>query len=218
MTCTGGRLAAFARMDAQLTVPRDVRRSATKGSLFMLRYILHLPILISLVATTVHADEPDLPSPPTGFEWQWCEDVHVGILKPEQWHYKRIETRGYFITQQKIENASEISTGLSLYVIPSVGKKRGGLASDFAKSYVRAWIQDKDSVLQIIPPGNAGPAKTFGCRIKTDGSVFHYFLIADDSRDILYLFMYASPEKEWEMAWKTGETILRKLYIDFPEE
>ena len=30
MTCTGGRLAAFARMDDQLSVPRDVRRSSHK--------------------------------------------------------------------------------------------------------------------------------------------------------------------------------------------
>ncbi len=32
MTCTGGRLAAFATMDDQLSVPRDVYRSSYFGS------------------------------------------------------------------------------------------------------------------------------------------------------------------------------------------
>ncbi|QDV10680.1 hypothetical protein CA51_05300 [Rosistilla oblonga] len=186
----------------------------------MLNYKLHLPLLISLLANTVHADKPDLPSPPAGFEWQWCEDVSVGILHPNQWHFKtqnQNATRGYFITKEPIDDSGEFSTGLSLNVIPNVGKKQGGLASDFARSFVRAAIQDKDSILQIIPPRSAGPAKTFGCRIKTDGTVMHYFLIADDNRDVLYLFMYESPEQEWTSAWNIGQTILQKLYVDFPE-
>lgn len=186
----------------------------------MFRLTLHLSMLFSFLATTAYADKADLPSPPKGFEWQWCEDVSVGILKPQQWHFKtnmKNRTRGYFITKEKIEEAGEFSTGLSLNVIPSVGLKRGGLASDFAKAYVRTAIQDEESVLKIIPPKDVGPVKTFGCRIKKAGSVVHYFLIADDSRDILYLFMFESPEKEWNTAWKIGETILQKLYIDFPE-
>lgn len=181
---------------------------------------LQLSTLFYLVAAAAYADKADLPSPPEGFEWQWCEDVSIGILKPQGWHFssnRKNATRGYFVTKEKIEEAGEFSTGLSLNVIPGIGQKRHGLASDFAKAYVRTAIQDKGSVLKIIPPKNAGPAKTFGCRIKKDGSVIHYFLIADDARDIVYLFMYESPEKEWNTAWKTGETIFKKLYIDFPE-
>ncbi|EMI40861.1 hypothetical protein RRSWK_06628 [Rhodopirellula sp. SWK7] len=34
MTCTGGRLAAFAEMDAQLSVPRDVYRSVQREAMF----------------------------------------------------------------------------------------------------------------------------------------------------------------------------------------
>jgi hypothetical protein len=33
MTCTGGRLAAFATMESQLSVPRDVRRYEMKAVL-----------------------------------------------------------------------------------------------------------------------------------------------------------------------------------------
>ena len=73
-------------------------------------------------------------------------------------------------------------------------------------------------MLRIIPPAEAGPAKVFGCRIRKEGSVIHYFLIADDTRDVLYLFMFESPEAEWESEWNTGETMLQKLYVDFPDE
>ncbi|KAA1257250.1 hypothetical protein LF1_53990 [Rubripirellula obstinata] len=180
-----------------------------------------IPIIVSLVATVAHAEKPNLPSPPTGFEWQWCEDVSVGILKPHQWHYKTARknaTRGYFITQENIEDTGGFNTGLSLNVIPGVGMKRGGTASEFAKLFIQEATKEKESVLLVIPPNQAGPAQTFGCRIKKDGSVIHNFLIADDANDVVYMFIYESPEQDWEEAWSKGQTMLRKLYIDLPEQ
>lgn len=180
-----------------------------------------LLLLFAFLPSSVRAGKPDLPSPPAGFDWQWCDEVRVGILKPQQWHFlsqSKNETRGYFITKEKFHGTGKFDTGLSLNVIPNVGKKQGGEASNFAKSFIREAIQDKQSVLQVIPPGEVGPAKTFGCRIRRHGSIVHYFLITDDSQDILYLFMFESPESEWESAWKIGETMLQKLYVDFPDE
>lgn len=191
------------------------------GSFRMLNLRICLLFFFAFLTTAVRADEPDLPSPPDGFDWQWCDEVRVGILKPQQWHFlsqSKGETRGYFITKEKILGAGEFRTGLTLNVIPNVGKKRGKVASDFAKSYIREAIRDKQSVLRIIPPAEAGPAKVFGCRIRKEGSVIHYFLIADDTRDVLYLFMFESPEAEWESEWNAGETMLQKLYVDFPDE
>ncbi len=48
MTCTGGRLAAFAEMDHQLSVPRDVRRSVPKRSV-MNRLVLLATVILALV-------------------------------------------------------------------------------------------------------------------------------------------------------------------------
>lgn len=187
----------------------------------MPNYSYCLLILLSLSITTAHAEEPDLPTPPAGFAWQWCEGVDVGILMPDQWHFKSHRedtTLGYFITQENIDKTGQFNTGLSLNVFPNVGQKNDALASDVAISYVRAAIQDKDSVLQIIQPSTVGTAKTFGCRIKKNGAIVHYFLVADDSRDVLYLFLFESLEDEWNEAWKTGEILLQNLYIAFPAE
>ncbi len=197
-----------------------------KESLLVMKYLYQLSIIVLLSASTGYADDPpELPSPPAGFEWQWCDEVKVGILKPKQWHYKsrhKNATRGYFISKEKIDDTGKFDTGkfdtgLTLNVIPGAGKKLGGLASDFAQGFVRTATRDKQSVLQTMPPRTAGPAKTVGCRIKKSGSVIHYFLIADDSRDLVYMFIFESPEQDWDMAWKTGETILGQLQIDFPE-
>ena len=106
---------------------------------------------------------------------------------------------------------------MSLNVIPEVGKKQGGKASEYAVKFVRESIKDRKSVLQVIRLRKAGPAMTVGCRIKRDGAIIHYFLIADDAQDKLFLFYFESPEEDWEASWKIGETLLKKLVIDFPE-
>jgi hypothetical protein len=87
---------------------------------------------------------------------------------------------------------------LSLNVIPEVGKKQGGKASEYAVKFVRESIKDRKSVLQVIRLRKAGPAMTVGCRIKRDGAIIHYFLIADDAQDKLFLFYFESPEEDWE--------------------
>lgn len=187
----------------------------------MVGHVSCLTIALVMMASVANAEKPKLPAPPDGFEWQWCDEVRVGLLKPDGWHYhthNKGATLGYFITKESIAEKGEFATGLTLNVIPDVGKKTGGQASDVAKSIVGRAIRDRESVLTVIPPGNAGPTQTFGCRVKRNGSIMHYFLIADNGADKLYLFYFESPEKEWDAAWKTGEQLLKKLVIDLPEE
>ena len=82
---------------------------------------------------------------------------------------------------------------------------------------MREILKSRTEVLQVIRPRTAGPATTVGCRVKRDDSIIHYFLIADDAGDRLFLFSFESPEEDWKTSWKTGETMLQKLLIDFPE-
>lgn len=166
------------------------------------------------------SDAPKLPKPPKGFEWKWCKEVKVGLLKPEGWHFKeqkKNETRGYFISKEEIKKGGEFKTGLSLNVIPGIRKKQGLKPSEYAAKFVREILKTRTTILQVIRPGKAGPVTTAGCRIKRDGSIIHYFLIADDAGDRLFLFSFESPEEDWKASWKTGETLLQKLVIDFPE-
>lgn len=183
--------------------------------------IIPLSIVLCLLFTkAVVSEEPKLPKPPEGFAWQWCEEARVGLLCPKDWHFKsatKNETQGYFITKQEIRAEEKFETGLSVNVISKVSKKHGLAASDYANKFVREAIREKKNVLKVIAPGELGPAKTFGCRIKDGDSVIHYFLITDDKHDTLYLFLFESPANEWDQAWKSGEQMLKKIYVDFPD-
>lgn len=103
-------------------------------------------------------------------------------------------------------------------MISDVRRRSGQGAFDYATAFVREATRDKENVLELIAPGDAGPAKTLGCRIEKDGSVTHYFLIADDRHDKLYLLFFESPMEEWEVAWKTGEQILKQIRVVFPAD
>lgn len=165
-------------------------------------------------------DQPKLPSPPEGFTWQWSEEAKVAVLQPTNWHFKtdaKKETQGVFVTKEEIDPQKGFETGLTLNAIPNISKTAKMKASEYAKKFVAEATRDKSKVLEVLPQKKAGPAETCGCRIKKDGSVTHFFLIADDKNDKLYLFFFESPEKEWDEAWKLGEQMMKKLYIDFPE-
>ena len=119
-----------------------------------------------LAATTARSEQPKLPPPPDGFDWQWCDEVRVGLLRPNQWHFKqgtKGDTKGYFLTKEKIDPAQGnegFETGLTMNVISDIRRKSGEDPSDYAIRFVREAVRDKDNVLQILPPGDAGHAKT----------------------------------------------------------
>ncbi len=94
-----------------------------------MRFLLSIIVITAFAAHAI-AEKPKLPEPPDGFTWQWCEDVHAAFLRPKEWHFKhskKNETHGYFITKEKIkDDDGEFTTGLTVNVIPGVGKKSGG--------------------------------------------------------------------------------------------
>lgn len=186
----------------------------------MFKMPILLAIACSLLATTASGEQPELPAPPNGFEWQWCDEVRVGILKPAGWHFKRDtknDTEAYFITKEKIEPEKGFFTGLILNVLSGVGKKTKGRASSYAKKFIREAMRDKEFVVKEIPQATLGPAKTIGCRITKDDSTVHYFLVSDDRYDKLYLFFFEAPSDAWEAEWKIGDENMKKLLIEFPE-
>jgi len=122
-------------------------------------------------------------------------------------------TQAYFITKNKFNPPEHFLTGLTINVFSGVGKKHGGTAFAQAMVLLRDVTRDKAVVILEIPPAHAGPAKTIGCRVAKLGSIVHYFLIADDQADKLYLFYFEAPEEEWEAEWKVGDEILKRLQI-----
>lgn len=185
-----------------------------------LRSWLSATLVCCVFSSIAFAEPPKLPTPPEGFKWQWSEEARVAILQPDKWHFRtdvKKETHGVFITKEEIDPQKGFETGLSLNAIPNISKASQMKPSEYAKKFVGEAIRDKSKVLEVLQPKKAGPAETFGCRIKKDGSITHFFLVADDKNDKLYLFIFESPENEWKEAWKLGDQMMKKLYIDFPE-
>jgi hypothetical protein len=177
-----------------------------------MRGLLLLTFLVVLVVHAVPAI--DLPAPPPGFTWQEIPELKAAFLRPEGWFFKREEGKGtlaYFITKESIENGGEFQTGLTVNVF----RHKKDNAVDTAKLYIdrvaakyhaEKWSKE------------VGPFEEFGCLFKdTDSSgttVSQALMVANPKTNALYLFIFESPESDWDSAWKIGKQIMDALAID----
>jgi hypothetical protein len=176
--------------------------------------------LAHIFSHTVFAEAPELPSPPMGFEWKWCEEMHAAFLRPATWHVKQVTkegTVGLFISKDDIDKNGEFKTGLTVNFVADIRKKTGAKPSAYAAATQKLAIKDQEKVMLVIPPVDGGRIKTVGFRLKKDDTITHSWYVADDGTDSLYVVFFESPADEWDSAWKTGEVIMKKLYFQFPE-
>jgi hypothetical protein len=171
-----------------------------------------LTFLVALLVNAVPATER--PAAPPAFTWQEIPELKAAFLRPEGWFFKREEDKGtlaYFITKENIASGSEFQTGLTVNVF--LHKKDN--AVDTAKYYIDQLAAKKHGEKWSK---DAGPFKEFGCLIKdTDSSgtiVSQMLMVANPQTNTLYLFIFESPESEWNSAWKIGKQIMDALAID----
>jgi len=169
---------------------------------------------MSLVFLLQAASAIDLPTPPEGFSWQEIPELKAAFLKPAGWHFKREEQKGtlaYFITKENIEKTGEFQTGLTVNVF----KNRKKSAVEQARDIVDRIAADKHGEKW---GKDVGPFREFGCRTKdTDASgtiIMQTLSVANPKTNTLYLFIFESPESDWEKAWKIGEKIMDQLALD----
>ena len=156
----------------------------------------------------------DVPPPPPGFTWQEIPELKAGILKPNGWFFKREEQKGtlaYFITKEDIDKNGQFQTGLTVNVFhlkkdPAVERGKYMIDQLATAKHGEKWARD------------IGPFREFGCLTKdTDSSgttVMQTLTVANPKTNTLYLFIFESPESDWDAAWKTGKQIMDKLAID----
>jgi hypothetical protein len=164
----------------------------------------------------------DLPKPPIGFNWVSILDNKSALLKPEGWHFRKDHSQGvdaYFISKEKVEGGSEFNTGLSLNVIYNVKKTTNVSPTQYAAAMVLGL--EKKYGVNIIDSGvkKSEPFMTLFCRFKDhqpglEDVIIHYFFIANDETETLWMFFYEAPEREWDAAWKTGTVLLKHLLIE----
>jgi hypothetical protein len=174
-----------------------------------------ISLLIFLAALFVHAvPATEHPVPPPAFTWQEIPELKAAFLRPEGWFFKREEDKGtlaYFITKESIANGGEFQTGLTVNVF--LRKKDD--AVEAAKYYIDQWAAKKHADKWSK---GVGPFKEFGCLVKdTDSSgttISQMLMVANPRTNTLYLFIFESPESEWNPAWKIGKQIMDALAID----
>jgi hypothetical protein len=171
-------------------------------------------LLVLFAALLEAAIAIDLPSPPPGFTWQEIPELKAAFLRPNGWFFKREEQKGtlaYFITKEDIEKNGEFQTGLTInafHLKQESAVERGKHLIDqlAATKHAKAWAQD------------IGPFKEFGCLYKdadaSGTSVVHTLTVANPKTNTMYLFIFESPESNWDASWKLGKQIMDTLAID----
>jgi hypothetical protein len=115
------------------------------------------------------------------------------------------------LPKEDIDKQGGFQTGLTVNVFklkkdPAVERAKYMIEQIAESKHVEEWAKA------------IGPFREFGCRTKdTDASgtvVMETVTVVNPKTNTLYLFIFESPESEWDTAWKTGEKILDMLALD----
>ncbi len=176
-------------------------------------------ITMLLFAVCATAQQSALPKPPSGYSWEWCEEIKGAFLKPDGWFFKKGskgDTLGFFITKEDLAKEGGFKTGLTVNVIPRIPAKKKISAYEFTRQFrdearksvkfIKEWDRDM------------GPFRSVGFLYEKGdrGGAFkvHSLLISNDGTGTVYLVTFEAPGEDWETAWKTAEPIIKQLYID----
>jgi hypothetical protein len=177
-----------------------------------MKKIVWLTLFATLLGLTASAIE--LPPPPPGFIWQEIPELKAAFLRPANWFFKREEEKGtlaYFITKENIENNGQFQTGRAINVFrlkkeSAVERGRRIIDQLAAAKHGEKWTKE------------VGPLKEFGCLTRdtdsTGTSASQTLAAANPKTNTLYLFIFESPESDWDASWKIDKQILDALAID----
>ncbi|WP_309020942.1 hypothetical protein [Pelagicoccus sp. SDUM812003] len=178
-----------------------------------------LSIILTLLAIPLLAST-ELPTPPDGYSWKPILEGQSALLIPEGWHFKSQHgksTDGFFVSKEDIEKEGKFDTGLSLNLIRDVKKSTQYTPTQYSIGMMSQIEKEKEVLL--VDSKDAGPFKAITIRYRDvkqglPDVVIHNLFIANDQTGTLWFYMFESPEREWESAWKIGDTILSHLLIE----
>ena len=187
-----------------------------------MKNLLAFILLLAVSSITYAQGKFSYGSAPAGYTWYEDASDEAGavVLKPDGWFTKVEEKNGtgaLFISKEDIEAAGKFQTGMSLNLVHHVKKTTGLSSSKYAISFLTKALEGNEELMSFGTPGKG--MMTIGLRVKNDklGKIIHYYLVADDTRDTLRIFMFESPTQEWDSAWKIGEPMFRNLRLIFPK-
>ena len=176
--------------------------------------------VLLLLCVAVSAGAEEMPEAPDGYSWvKYCEDK-CAILKPDGWFYRTGKQGGnevHSVSVEDSEKKGKFDTGLTVIIRRDVEKKYKMSATEVAKKFVDIACKSCRQLQRWEK--NLGPFKGFGCLVSKKYSdnvtmVMHYMVVANDKTGTVFVFLFESPEKQWEQAWKKGDVMMEKLMID----
>lgn len=177
------------------------------------------PIILAallLELSLARAQEFSVSNPPPGYAWVFIPNTSTAVLRPEDWFVTARTNNGTiacFITHENLQVTGQFQTGLTFNFVPKVSQTAGLSAIRYAAAFIQEAQQTKEVLLE--PWVNESAPGLFGMGIRyrqeTEDSpvIVHNFLIADDLEDSIRLFIFESPETNWDAAWKVGEVLMR---------
>ncbi len=164
----------------------------------------------------------ELPPAPKGYEWVSCGDNKMGLLKPNGWFHrskKNGDTETHSVSIEDSIKNGIFETGLTLNIVKHVDRKTEAPASEYAKKFINKSCEEKTVLIDVFSKPPAGPFKSYGCRVRSQKEgdipiVIHFFILANDKKGTLFLYQFEAPESNWDEAWKTGEVLLQKIWVD----
>lgn len=163
---------------------------------------------------------PDLPVAPTGFEWKFVPESSLAFLMPEGWHFKAEKhetTYAYFATKENIDEVGQFSTGMTINVVNDKSidavEYAKGIIENLAKSattkkIIGQWEYEQDPVVSYQLHIEAEYPN-----IKSDDpnhkKTLYYTTIAHRDTNTLYIVMFESPIKLWDVEWETGAKMIQ---------
>lgn len=171
-------------------------------------------LFILMLSICAHAKSPSNDD----FLWSGSGPGESNFLQPKDWFLKkehRSGTYAFFITKEDIDKEGGFETGLTVNVLKGISDKTESSASQYAHGFISIAAKKEENKVLLKPWFvEVGPFKGYGVRVRDKVKVLHYFLIANDKNDTLFLTIFEAKPEEWDEAWKYGEVIFNNMQLD----
>jgi len=172
--------------------------------------------------TQQEVDGIELPVPPVGFTWVSMPKAKAAFLKPDGWYEINKGTKDavtYAISKEQITESEQFETGLTMIAAKNITQKYNVSPYRYALDLMLGIKTDPDNTIIKQASKKQGPFDSVFIKYENNPSglkpiIIHKMFIANEKTGSLYIVIYEAPKNEWDDAWKEGEVMLKKYFVD----
>ena len=166
-----------------------------------------------------------LPVPPAGFEWRMHKNAL--FLKPGGWNEGSKAQQGsaypatlYSTSPQEVAQGKSFQLALSVLILSGFGDVYGISAERMITEYVGRITKRREARDILLneqedqPPYKMALVRYRNEKSGAAPSIVHNFVLANGSKDSMHVFIFESPEADWEANWERfGRPILSNVHV-----